>query len=138
MSSACCVLLDSLRLSLLLFAFHLLSHLPFHSPDHLHLPCWVTRTLRTLANEESGTIAENNPLTGTRSVQTLETSEEARGWNGWVNQPKVNDRSIVDGDAHHRETERTNVQQGKQHEDEDSIHSRINAYTIRSCRGVRT
>ena len=38
-SSACCVLLDSLRLSLLLFAFHLLSHLPFHSPDHLHLPC---------------------------------------------------------------------------------------------------
>ena len=39
MRSWCCVLLDSLRLSLLLFAFHLLSHLPFHSPDHLHLPC---------------------------------------------------------------------------------------------------
>ena len=38
-SSACCVLLDSLRLSLPLFAFHLLFHLPFHSPDHLHLPC---------------------------------------------------------------------------------------------------
>ena len=25
---------------------------------------WGTRTLRTLANEESGTAAENNPLTG--------------------------------------------------------------------------
>ena len=40
-SSACCVLLDSLRLSLLLFT---VSHLPFHSPDlplHLHLPCGV-------------------------------------------------------------------------------------------------
>ena len=34
----CCLLLDSLRLSYS-FAFHLLSHLPFHSPDHLHLPC---------------------------------------------------------------------------------------------------
>ena len=39
--------------------------------------------------------------------------------------------------AHHGVTERTNVQQGKQYEDEYSIHSRINAYTISSCRGVR-
>ena len=58
------MLLDSLRLSLLLFAFHLLSHLPFHSPDHLHLLCGETRTLRTLANEESGTLSENDPFTG--------------------------------------------------------------------------
>ena len=29
----CLILYDSL------FAFHLLSHLPFHSTDHLHLPC---------------------------------------------------------------------------------------------------
>ena len=36
---SCCVLLDSLRLFFLPFAFHLLSHLPFHSPDHLNLPC---------------------------------------------------------------------------------------------------
>ena len=51
---SCCVLLDFLRLSLLLFAFHLLSHLPFHSPDHLLLPrgrqepCALLR-MRTLA-----------------------------------------------------------------------------------------
>ena len=37
--SSCRVLQDSLRPSLLLFAFHLLSHLLLHSPDHLHLPC---------------------------------------------------------------------------------------------------
>ena len=35
----CCALLDSLRVSFLLFAVHLSSHLPFHSLDHLHLPC---------------------------------------------------------------------------------------------------
>ena len=45
--------------------------------------------------------------------------------------------SRSDEDAHHRVTERPNVQQGKQHEDEYSIHSRINAYTTSSCRGVR-
>ena len=44
---------------------------------------------------------------------------------------------IADEDGHHRVTERINVQQGKQHEDEYSIHSRINARTISSCRGVR-
>ena len=33
---------------------------------------------------------------------------------------------IADDDAHHRVTERTNVQQGKRHEDEYSIHSQIN------------
>ena len=36
---SCCVLLDSLRRSLFFFAFHLLSHLPLHSPVlHLFLP----------------------------------------------------------------------------------------------------
>ena len=39
---------------------------------------------------------------------------------------------IADDDAHHRVTERTNVQQGKRHEDEYSIHSQINVYTISS------
>ena len=56
-----CVLLNSLRLSLLLCAFHLLSDLP---PDlHLLLPCGgqvpcALSRMRTL-----GTLAENDPLT---------------------------------------------------------------------------
>ena len=60
---SCCVLLDSLRLSLVLFAFHFLSHLPFHSPDHLHLPCGgqepcALSRMRTLAS-----LIENDPPT---------------------------------------------------------------------------
>ena len=84
----------------------------------------------------------------TRTAGPLgDNPEQARRWNGGADQPKRNDNAwrvsigerelIADDDAHHRVTERTNVQQGKRHEDEYSIHSRINAYTISSCRGVR-
>ena len=88
-------------------------------------------------------VQAKNP--GQTTVQTLETSEEARGGNGGVDQPKRNDKRlasldgerelIADDDARHRVTERTNVQQSKRHEDEYS--SQINVYTISSCRGVR-
>ena len=51
-----------------LCTLHRLSHLPFHSPV-LHLPSsmwvgWMRSPIRTSANEELGTLAENNPLTG--------------------------------------------------------------------------
>ena len=71
-SSACCVLLDSPRLSLLIFASHLLSHLPFHSPDHLHLPRGRQEPCALLQmRKESGTIAENNPLKSRRGKKKL-------------------------------------------------------------------
>ena len=51
----------------LLCTLHRLSHLHLHSPVlHLHLPCGVgsmRSPRRTSANEELGTLAENNPLT---------------------------------------------------------------------------
>ena len=57
---------DSLRFSLLLLAVHLPSYRLFHSPGRqLLLPrCGGQITLRTLANEDLGTLAEYDPLTG--------------------------------------------------------------------------
>ena len=49
-----------------LCTLHRLSHLPFHPPDlHLHLPCGLVRgeVHSASANEELGTLADNNPLT---------------------------------------------------------------------------
>ena len=69
----CLILYDSLFYSLLsIFSLIFL----FHSPDHLHLPCG-RRTLRTLANEESGTKAENDSLTGyeLNDIHVSETTE---------------------------------------------------------------
>ena len=64
-SSACCVLLDSLRLSLLLS--HRLSHLPpSFSCSSSFSSMWVgsmRSPIRTSANGDLGTLAENNPLT---------------------------------------------------------------------------
>ena len=89
---SCCVLLDSLRLSLLLFAFHLLSHLPFSfSCSSPSSSMWGTRTLRTLANEDLGTLAEHDPLTGyepndlhiseTNDIFVEESSGDSRSLN---------------------------------------------------------
>ena len=84
---SCCVLLDSPRLSLLLFAFHLLSHLPFHFPDHLHLhlpcgrqePCAPLR-LRTLAPLPSTTLSQvMSPTTSTSQRLLIYSSRSPSG-----------------------------------------------------------
>ena len=84
---------DSLRLSLPLLAVPLLSYRPVHPPGlHLFLPwCGETSTLRTLANEDLGALAEYDLLTGyepndlhiseTTELYTQESSGENRSLN---------------------------------------------------------
>ena len=59
---SCCVLLDSLRPSTLCFPSSVSFSFSFSWSSSSSM--WETRTLCTLANDESGTMAENNTLTG--------------------------------------------------------------------------
>ena len=70
-----------------LCTLHRLSHLPFHSHDlHLHLPCGLVRRevhCGASANEELGTLADNNPLTGfTRFILKNERPPDGYTWSG--------------------------------------------------------
>ena len=76
---SCCVVLDSLRLSLLLFVFQLLSHLPFHCPDRRHLPCGgqepcALRRVRTLASWQRTILSQVTSPTTSTSQRPLKDS----------------------------------------------------------------
>ena len=78
----CCVLLDSLRPSTLLFPSSLSSSFSFSWSSSSSM--WEIRTLRTLANEESGTVAENNPLTDSKHrMQWWDGQSKGRGAVWW-------------------------------------------------------
>ena len=73
----------------LLFAFHPLSHLPFHSPDHLHIPCGgqepsALLLMRSHAPLPSTTLSQVMSSTTTTSRRPLNRTSRC-GENGSLN-----------------------------------------------------
>ena len=98
-----CVCSDSLRLlHFPLFAHHLLSYHPVLPPAHqLHLPgCGGQNSLCTPANEDLGTLAKYDPLTGYEpkdyhiSETTEQNIQESSGENGSPNDVEYDDATI--------------------------------------------